>query len=678
MDPGQWNNTFSQIQRKGVLLNENILKENFQDVVNKAFDKEMGFGYVSENGYKPRARVILQGKNPFLDNHMGLLSPVLEGYLPYSQVYHLAWGGAGTTYCILRHHLHLPSLSGEELDSIKVATCSMENVNSMDNKVSRFEEANGFTERKVSVTEKKISTTVTSVVMTQERKQSVTVTENGNHTGKNPLKKKSTQLLLEQMNQIVRPIANAAATGFVPGQVVLTVHKAKEIAKKGLVGKADPYVVLSYGSQKEKSTTANNDHNPVWHVTGYFDVVEQSSNEITIEVFDDDIGKDDFLGKAIINIKEICESKEFINHWIPLTNCKSGEILISAKFIPLRKIKRSVGHLSLTLHKAKKIEKKNLIKKADPYVLIKLGADKHKTKTVNNSHNPSWNYVVEFDIIEASPRQISFEVFDDDIGNDATLGNLTFDLDTLMQKNKIDNLWNPLENCKSGQLLISAIFTPSPVVEEIEDDINENVVDIEKQVITEHFEENVSHTESMAEPSSVANAITHENQHNYSIEFVDPLYVDDQFIVVEKKANNWFMIVSQHQNLPINVNLVPFKQASDKSCPIFIYPLPNGGFHNIKRVVHSGKGLKKCGYEKPCVLRAGEAYQFWTDTQGKNFNLGNLKTETFGPDRSWVVYKPEYFESQDFIEATLKISDNAEPVFSGPISLYDTLNVEAA
>ena len=33
----------------------------------------------------------------------GLLSPVLEGYLPYSQVYHLAWGGAGTTYCILRY-----------------------------------------------------------------------------------------------------------------------------------------------------------------------------------------------------------------------------------------------------------------------------------------------------------------------------------------------------------------------------------------------------------------------------------------------------------------------------------------------------------------------------------------------------------------------------------------------
>ena len=69
------------------------------------------------------------------------------------------------------------------------------------------------------------------------------------------------------------------------------------------------------------------------------------------------------------------------------------------------------------------------------------------------------------------------------------------------------------------------------------------------------------------------------------------------------------------------------------------------------------------------MLRSGESYQFWTDTQGKNFNLGNLKTETFGP---------EYFESQDYIEATLRQSEQAEPLFSGPISLYDTLNVEAA
>lgn len=92
---------------------------------------------------------------------------------------------------------------------------------------------------------------MTSVVVTLERKQSVTVTENGNHAGKEPLQKKSTQLLLEQMNQIVRPIANAAVDGFVQWQVVLTVHKAKDIEKKGLVGKADPYMLFFHTDHKK-------------------------------------------------------------------------------------------------------------------------------------------------------------------------------------------------------------------------------------------------------------------------------------------------------------------------------------------------------------------------------------------------------------------------------------------
>ena len=60
----EWNNTFSQIQRNGVLLNENVFKENFHDVVNKGFDKKMGFGYISDNSYNDLAR-----EDSFIDNH---------------------------------------------------------------------------------------------------------------------------------------------------------------------------------------------------------------------------------------------------------------------------------------------------------------------------------------------------------------------------------------------------------------------------------------------------------------------------------------------------------------------------------------------------------------------------------------------------------------------------------
>ena len=69
MDSNKWKHVFTSIQQQGLLIDENVLTNHFQDVVNKAFDPDMGFGYISENGYKPNARVILQGKNPFLDNH---------------------------------------------------------------------------------------------------------------------------------------------------------------------------------------------------------------------------------------------------------------------------------------------------------------------------------------------------------------------------------------------------------------------------------------------------------------------------------------------------------------------------------------------------------------------------------------------------------------------------------
>eukprot|EP00092_Neocalanus_flemingeri_P096696 GFUD01123132.1.p1 GENE.GFUD01123132.1~~GFUD01123132.1.p1 ORF type:complete len:224 (-),score=52.05 GFUD01123132.1:17-613(-) len=197
------------------------------------------------------------------------------------------------------------------------------------------------------------------------------------------------------------------------------------------------------------------------------------------------------------------------------------------------------------------------------------------------------------------------------------------------------------------------------------------------EVIDEKFEENKVQNIAMAEKNLV-NKNQSNGNHHHAVEFIDPVYCDDEYVIVEKNDNSWFMVVSSKPNLPINVNLVPFKQKAAENSPIYIYPIPRGGFHNIKRVVHSGRGLKQCGYEKPCILRAGQAYQFWTDTQGKNFNLGNLETETWGPDTSWAVYKPEYFKAEDYIEASLKLADENEPEFSGSISLYDRLSVDAA
>ena len=244
---------------------------------------------------KAKARVVLQGTNPFVDNHavrdntseifnlkltkqfQGFLSPSLGDYLPYSQVYHLAWAGekegVGRTFCILRHYLNITSLSEEEKRSIKVAACIQDTMDTTENKF-------------VTITKKEV---------TEVRKQSVTYLENKQE------KKTSDQSILNQMSQIVAGVTETSGDGFQAGEVVITVHKATNIEKKGLVGKADPYVVVKYANQNEKSPTVNNDHNPVWHFTSSFKM-DPSDNEINIEVFDEDVGKDDFLGKAILDI----------------------------------------------------------------------------------------------------------------------------------------------------------------------------------------------------------------------------------------------------------------------------------------------------------------------------------------------------------------------------------------
>merc|ERR1712002_744437 len=124
------------------------------------------------------------------------------------------------------------------------------------------------------------------------------------------------------------------------GQIHLTVIKAKDIEKKGKFGKADPYVKIKYRKQKAKSKTVKNNHNPEWNFEATFDIDENSAEGVNIAVFDDDFGKDDSLGNKTMDIIDIQENMKVLNKWIPLENCKSGEVLLSAEFIPLASIQK--------------------------------------------------------------------------------------------------------------------------------------------------------------------------------------------------------------------------------------------------------------------------------------------------------------------------------------------------
>merc|ERR1712106_1092539 len=119
------------------------------------------------------------------------------------------------------------------------------------------------------------------------------------------------------------------------GQIYITIIKARDIEKKGNFGKADPYVKMTLGKQKAKSATVKNNHNPEWNFKATFDVDQNTKEGINIAVLDEDFGKDDSLGSTILEISKVQEHNNLLNQWIPLEKCKSGELLLSAEFVPL-------------------------------------------------------------------------------------------------------------------------------------------------------------------------------------------------------------------------------------------------------------------------------------------------------------------------------------------------------
>ena len=104
---------------------------------------------------------------------------------------------------------------------------------------------------------------------------------------------------------------------------------------------------------------------------------------------------------------------------------------------------------------------------------------------------------------------------------------------------------------------------------------------------------------------------------------------------------------------------MPFMERSSNPSPIFICPLPRGR-HHIKKVLSENPSWRKCGYEEPTVMKKGLLYSFSTDVEGQMDKIGQMKIETWGHDTLWVVYKPEMFKPQNFIEASLSLDGSSE------------------
>ncbi|KAA6314809.1 MAG: hypothetical protein EZS28_055520, partial [Streblomastix strix] len=88
---------------------------------------------------------------------------------------------------------------------------------------------------------------------------------------------------------------------YVKGQVQVKVVKCTNLLKSDLIGKNDPYVVVSIGEQKFKTPTVRNTLNPEYNekfVLDY-DPAKNDAKRVKIQVWDNDrFRKDDLVGEV--------------------------------------------------------------------------------------------------------------------------------------------------------------------------------------------------------------------------------------------------------------------------------------------------------------------------------------------------------------------------------------------
>ena len=292
------------------------------------------------------------------------------------------------------------------------------------------------------------------------------------------------------------------------GTLHFGIQEAKDLVKGDIVGKSDPYAVLTYGAKQVKTEPVKNNQNPKWNFEGDIPVEEGGPKIINLEVFDaDKFGKDKSLGKTNLDVMDIVHNSPIDDTWVPLDGVKSGKVKISANFTPEdgdlagshpygagkgidprlgSKVssdpdgyggsRKSSGQPSLDIsgvmpgpgvakvkvNKAKDLAKADVIGKSDPYVTISSGSDRKKSKVVKNNQNPEWNFEVDIPVDDTSPKDIKIEVFDSDrFGKDKPLGNASIDIQELANNEPLDEVWIPLQGSKNGQIQVSAEYTPS-------------------------------------------------------------------------------------------------------------------------------------------------------------------------------------------------------------------------
>ncbi|KAG5391188.1 hypothetical protein IGI04_032729 [Brassica rapa subsp. trilocularis] len=121
----------------------------------------------------------------------------------------------------------------------------------------------------------------------------------------------------------------------VRGVLSVTVISAEEIPIQDMMGKADPYVVLSMkkSGAKSKTRVVNDSLNPVWNQTFDFVVEDGLHDMLVLEVWDHDTFGKDYIGRCILTLTRVIMEEEY-KDWFALDESKAGKLQLHLKWMP--------------------------------------------------------------------------------------------------------------------------------------------------------------------------------------------------------------------------------------------------------------------------------------------------------------------------------------------------------
>ncbi|XP_057654257.1 extended synaptotagmin-2-like [Diorhabda carinulata] len=253
---------------------------------------------------------------------------------------------------------------------------------------------------------------------------------------------------------------------------VLRVHvfEAKDLERKDVTGKSDPYVVLTVGAQERKTPVIKRDLNPKWDYWCEFVILDPVGQHLHFKMFDqDDLNEDDFMGSGIIEIHQAIKDGEN-DKWFNLDNAKHGKIHLrftwlglsanqedlqaALKEIALLKVADiSSALLTIYLDTAQDLQRVKS-KKPEPYVTLTVNKYQQKSRVKKHTCDPMWEQ--GFSICVPNPETDSLNLAIIDKESETKLGQLTYHIKDLfrcpdMQISKEEfNLTN-----SSGKIVIS-------------------------------------------------------------------------------------------------------------------------------------------------------------------------------------------------------------------------------